>query len=165
MNKIGFVKTFFCVLCAIISLAFISCDRNAVYSEVRDVDEDGWNKDSVVEFTYNAEDIDADDYFTVSLLVRHSGTYPNQNLWLFVDKIMPDSTCVKDTTELFLADDFGRWRGSGIGSLYTMESVLTDSVKFDKAGKYIYRVRHGMRYDELNGICNIGVLIRRMTAE
>jgi malate dehydrogenase len=58
-----------------------------------------------------------------------------------------------------MADNFGRWTGSGVGSIFENVWIYRDHVKYKEAGTYKIRVAQGMRYDMLEGICDVGVKV------
>lgn len=147
-------------LLSIILLSFlVSCGRDTIYEQSMSVDRDGWRIDSVGRFEFEIQD--TSQYYDVDLLVRNTGDYEYQNLWFFLEYVKPNMVYEQDTVQLFLADDFGRWIGSGIGSIYSATYSYMDSVKFDQKGKYMINIRHGMRTDSLKGITDIGLIIRK----
>ena len=75
------------------------------------------------------------------------------------NQIKPDKSCTRDTVQFFLADNFGRWTGSGVGSIFENVWIYRDHVKYKEAGTYKIRVAQGMRYDMLEGICDVGVKV------
>lgn len=137
---------------------FASCGRDIVYEETQDIDRYGWRIDSVKRFEFEIQDTTS--FCDMSFLVRNTGDYDYQNLWFFVEFVKPDMTFTEDTVQLFLADDFGKWVGSGIGSIYSATYEYRDSIRFDQTGKYLINIRHGMRTDSLQGITDIGVQIK-----
>lgn len=141
----------------LLPLLFIGCKTNNVYTGSQKVDEDGWKMDSSYSFQFEIKD--TTKAYTVEFLVRNTPTYKYQNLWLFVKKVEPDFSSSSDTAQLFLADDFGNWVGSGIGSIYSAEYIYLDSVRFSQTGTYMYIIHHGMRTDSLEGIHDIGLSV------
>jgi len=145
------------LLYILIPLLLTSCNGGNIYTSSEAVDEDGWNMDSVYSFSFDIKD--TTKAYQVSFLVRNTPAYRYQNLWLFIKKVEPDFTSKSDTAQLFLADDFGNWIGSGIGSIYSAEYIYQDSVHFNQPGTYQYLIRHGMRTDSLEGIHDIGLSV------
>lgn len=141
----------------ITSLLF-SCNRNIIFEETQSVDCNGWSIDSVGRFEFVIED--TAQFYDMSFIVRNTGDYEYQNLWFFVEYVKPDMAFSNDTVNLFLADNFGRWAGSGIGSIYSATYLYRDSIRFNQTGKYLMNIRHGMRTDSLKGIADIGLQIK-----
>lgn len=122
----------------------------------------GWDKDSLLLF-----DVTIDDTLSTYNLyvnIRNSSIYSYQNFWFFTDCISPKNVKLSDTTECYLADERGKWLGSGVGSLFEMPVLMDKNVKFDTTGVYRYEIRHGMREDVLEGINDIGLRVEKVTA-
>ncbi len=143
----------------VFSVIFASCSQPPVFSEYKSVDVKGWNKDSSCVFDVNIEN--ASILYDIFVNVRNVGEYPHQNLWLFIQKMAPDSTITKDTINFFLADNRGKWLGSGIGSVYEMPVLYQQKLKFPSLGKYHYEIFQGMRDTLLLGISDIGLRIEK----
>lgn len=149
-----FVKYLFGLIIAIVMVA---CNSDIVYDGSVRVANPTWHADSVARFEITIEDTTSD--YQSGILIRNSGDYTYQNLWLFITEIAPDSTITCDTIQYFLADNYGRWLGSGIGSLYTNIYYYKEDLHYSQEGVYTYKIRQGMRDEELKGITNIGMQI------
>lgn len=149
-----FVKYLFGLIVAIVMVA---CNSDIVYDGSVRVANPTWHADSVARFEITIEDTTSD--YQSGILIRNSGDYAYQNLWLFITEIAPDSTITCDTIQYFLADNYGRWLGSGIGSLYTNIYYYKEDLHYSQEGVYTYEIRQGMRDEELKGITNIGMQI------
>lgn len=141
----------------IVMLGMVACNANTLYDGSVRVANPTWHVDSVARFEIAIEDTTLD--YQSGILIRNSGDYAYQNLWLFIIEIAPDSTITCDTIQYFLADNYGRWLGSGIGSLYTNVYYYKEDLHYSKEGVYTYEIRQGMRDEELKGITNVGVQI------
>ena len=149
-----FVKYLFGLIVAIVMVA---CNSDIVYDGSVRVANPTWHADSVARFEITIEDTTSD--YQSGILIRNSGDYAYQNLWLFITEIAPDSTITCDTIQFFLADNYCRWLGSGIGSLYTNIYYYKEDLHYSQEGVYTYKIRQGMRDEELKGITNIGMQI------
>ena len=137
-----------------------SCNRNEVYFDYRTVSADGWSKDSLQ--VYNIDVKDSVSKFDIYVHVRHYGTYPYQNLWMFIDYLdVKDSIPKHDTIECYLADEYGKWLGNGAGALREMPVFIRQQVQFPAVGEYQISIRHGMRDSLLTGINKIGVRVEK----
>jgi len=141
----------------LLPLLLIGCKGNNVFTGSERVDEDGWRMDSIYSFKFDIKD--TTKAYQIKFLVRNTPAYKYQNLWLFVKKVDPDFVSKSDTVQMFLADDFGNWLGSGLGSIYSGEYLYKDSMHFSQPGTYQYFIRHGMRTDSLEGIHDIGLSV------
>lgn len=136
-------------------LLLASCHHDTIYDQSKTLPDSGWNKDSAAVFTVPITDINTPYRFIVN--VRHRGDYKMQNLWLFITYQRPDKSIKKDTIECYLANNDGRWLGSGFGSLYSMPVLFMPKVKFTQAGNYKFSIHHGMRDSVLGGINDVGL--------
>lgn len=145
------------LLAILIALISVACKNNDVFFQYKTVAPKGWNKDSL--YTFNIKITDTISAYNIYVNVRNRGEYPYQNLWLFLDNTTPDKTQKKDSIECYLADQRGKWLGSGIGSVMEMPILYQQNVRFKKAGTYQYKIVHGMRDSILIGINDIGMKV------
>lgn len=156
MNKI------ICFL--LLTLAFVSCSGDeVVFQKSVEFPNEGWNKDSVAVFDFEATDTVGSYDIVVDL--RNDGSYRYQNFWLFVRSVSPDSVVFSDTLECVLADNYGRWIGEGSGSMRHLPVMFLSDVKFPKKGVYSFELIQGMREDLLQGIHDIGLRIMKSNPE
>ena len=144
----------------LVALVFITCDRTRVFESYHEIDPGGWNKDSVVTFTFNIEDTVQGHNLYIDL--RNKGNYPNSNIWLFLSVDSPDGISLSDTIEFTLADPAGRWLGSGLGDLYDNQFVYRSNVYFPLRGTYMFNIQHGMRSEILEGIRDVGIRVEKI---
>ena len=137
---------------AMLSLA--ACTTNEHHYSYQAVGQHGWSKDSALTFDVRIDD--AALRYNLYLYTRNSHAYPYQNLWLFLDQKHPNGVQVADSVNFYLADDFGKWLGSGIGALYTMPVLYKQNFVFAQTGTYSFRIRHGMRDSLLVGLADVG---------
>jgi len=148
------------LLAIFISLTFAACKNNDVFFQYKVVNAKGWNKDSL--YTFDIQITDTTSRYNVYVNVRNRGEYPYQNLWLFLNKTSPDKVEMKDSIECYLADQRGKWLGSGIGSVMEMPILYQENIRFNKSGMYRYKIVHGMRDTTLTGINDIGMRIEKI---
>jgi len=141
------------------SLLLTACNTNTLYSSYQSVDINGWQMDSVLRFDIPVTDTTS--ACNVILHVRHTDSYPYQNMWLFISEGTKTNEGVTktDTIEFYLADDRGQWLGNGhaikdMPVLYRENVRLTDSI-------YTLQIQQGMREVLLSGISEIGVEVVR----
>jgi len=160
MNQKAVKKMNKCFWAIIISLLIVACTSNDVYFQYSAINSKGWSKDSLYGFDIPINDTLAT--YNVYLNIRNRGEYPYQNLWLFLSKTTPDKIQSKDSIECYLADQRGKWLGSGIGSIMEMPVLYQQNVRFKKIGIYHYKIVHGMRDTILNGINDIGMRVEKV---
>lgn len=103
--------------------------------------------------TTNAHNI----YFNV----RNTSKYQMQNLYVFIHTIAPNGMTLTDTFECYLADDKGRWTGSGWGDLYDNQFIYKKNIRFPVSGKYTFKYTQGMRTETLQYISDVGIRIEK----
>ena len=133
------------------------CSSDIVFQDSKELSSYGWNKDSVVVFNYTSTDTLG--MYDIIIDIRNDGSYRYQNFWLFVNSVSPDLVEFRDTLEIVLADNHGRWIGKGGGSLYQLPVLFMQQVKFPNLGDYRFELIQGMREDTLAGIHDIGLRI------
>ncbi len=152
------VKTTFFLVLGIVFF-FISCTDNTIYHQYANIDKNGWDQDSVAVFSVDIQDTTGD--YDVIIDVRNKENYSYQNLYLFVYSNSPDSIWVGDTLNCILADNQGRWAGTGIGSTKNLPFLYMSNIKFPEKGTYTFKIKQGMRDHILEGINNIGLKIQK----
>lgn len=156
MNRLN---RMFVMLMAGAALLAASCNQDRIYNQFVTMPGQGWSMDSLAVFRVTIDKADVPYHLFVQ--VRNESTYSHSNLWLFVDVVSPDGKLQRDTLECQLADADGRWRGSGWGSLYSLRCPYRLNTRFAAPGTYTFRVQHGMRREDLEGIRNIGMEVLR----
>jgi gliding motility-associated lipoprotein GldH len=120
--------------------------------------ESEWNKEKEFYFTYQIQDLES--LYDLSIEVRNNNWYPYQNLWLFCAEEQPVGPISRDTIECMLADDYGKWKGKGI-TIFHLSIPIRTNYKFEHKGQYTFNIRHGMRDDDLKGIEEIGLRLKK----
>ena len=146
------INTLFSFIC----ILFFSCDYQALYYQYQVIDQPSWEKDKVYYFTFMVDDISVP--YDIMFDIRNSNKYPYQNLWLFCNEEPPFGPLQKDTIECMLADEFGKWYGSGI-SLYESSFPIRKNYIFPHVGQYTFSFRQGMRDSSISGIQEIGLRV------
>ena len=112
--------------------------------------------DSVLTYRFDVTDTKP---CNILLCVRHTESYPYQNMWLFCQLSNDTAAIWTDTIEFYLADDRGRWLGNGSQQI-EMPVLFAQSYQFPDTGKYVFTIQHGMREERLRGVSDVGVIIR-----
>ena len=136
-----------------------SCNNNIVYSKYQKFTENEWFlKDKAV---FDIEITDTITLNNISLMVRHADAYPYSNLFVFVTTTYPDGKILTDTMEVILANEKGKWQGSGAGDIFDFKVPIKKNVRFPLAGKYQFSFEQGMRVDPLPLIMDFGFEIEK----
>lgn len=158
MNPVKVNKSY--LMAIFITLTIAGCTNNDVFFSYKTISSTGWSKDSLYSFDIPIKDTTA--IYNLYVNIRNRGEYPYQNLWLFLTKITPDKVQTSDSIECYLANDRGKWLGSGIGSVLEMPVLYQQNLRFNKAGIYHYKIVHGMRDSILIGINDIGMRLEKV---
>lgn len=140
-------------------LIFSSCDSRRVFEENREIADNAWDVNNKVVFEVDITDTLSQNNFYVN--VRNADGYPYSNLYLFITTNFPDGHTRLDTMECILADDKGKWLGSGLGDIWDNQIPWRRGIRFPRAGKYTFTYQHAMRVDVLPLIMDVGLRIER----
>lgn len=143
------------LLAAIALVLWASCTTPAGYTAFELMPTEEWHRDSILRFELPVEDT-ARSYNLV-LDVRSSTDYRFQNLYLFIDIEAPNGATLRDTLECFLADDAGRWLGSGHGALRDNRYMYREGARFAMQGAYCLSIQQAMRMEALKGVVGVGI--------
>ena len=155
LNPKGLVVAGFAALC-------FSCHQHAMYDQYQVVDGSVWKKEKTFHFSFLADDTTS--LYNLTLEIRNNSLYPYRNLWIVAYEECPVGPLRRDTVEYLLADEKGRWLGSGI-SLYQSGFTIRTNYRFEHAGLYSFGFRHGMRDDALPGIEEVGFRVEKIVGD
>ncbi len=91
----------------------------------------------------------------IAVAVRHTAAYPYSNVWLEVSYPAGDSV-IADTLNIILADEFGNWRGRGLGLSFLQLDTVIHGLTVNTPAPI--NLRHIMRTDLLTDIEQIGLI-------
>lgn len=123
------------------------------YSDFKNIKSQGWAYCDTLRFIPETDSV---SHGSLTLALRHNNNYLYSNLWLEVGYHKVNGSIERDTVNIILADVYGRWQGSGIGSYFQTETVLDRNYTFNDVDSV--SVRHIMRCDTLDGITQVGLL-------
>jgi gliding motility-associated lipoprotein GldH len=143
------------------SICFIinGCDPGRVYEKNIKIPDGIWKADEPVRFEVTVEDtVSAHNLY---INVRNTSLYPMSNLYLFVTTTAPSGHGVKDTVEITLADEKGKWLGSGLGDIWDLQQPYKQNVRFAQRGKYTFVFEQAMRTEHLPFIIDVGLRVEK----
>src|ERR1035437_6282890 len=120
-------------------LLFYSCDRTRIFEQNSAIPEIGWSCKSVIKFDVDITNLNAPTNFYVN--VRNADGYPYSNLFLFIKTTFPSGKMSNDTLECILANENGKWLGSGLGDIYDNQIPFKRNVRFPEVGKYTFEIQ------------------------
>lgn len=145
------------IIFAFFGLGFIACDNNRYYEKNESLGNNTWYYRDAKAF--EVEITDSLLAFNFYINVRNTVDYEFANIYLFIQSEMPDGVLAMDTVECQLADYQGKWLGDGRGEFRDNRFIIRKNMQFQNAGKYRFRLKHGMRSDSLIGIADVGIRI------
>lgn len=157
MKLNNIVKPFNLILVLLVML-LVSCSSGVLFDQTANV-AGRWYKDNPKDFDVPVPDSLATYDFYLN--VRHNTDYRYSNLYLFLQTRFPNGHLTRDTLQLILADNAGKWLGKGWGSVKEDQILLKRNLRFPMKGNYEFTIWQAMRADTLKGIRNIGLRIVR----
>lgn len=148
-----------------ISCGFIlsSCDKNRVFEKNTDIDNYQWGYLDTISFEFEIQNSSVG--YNVFSNVRHTFYYNWSNIWLNWELISPDSSFVKDVTNIPLAKPSGDWFGSCSGDICNYQYPIIENFIFPDTGKYQFNVVQEMRENPLPNIMSIGLRIEKIETD
>lgn len=143
------------IFCGLIVL--LSCDPGRVYEKNIKVPDGIWDKDNKLSFEVFIDDTVSAHNLYVN--VRNTSLYPFSNLYLFIETTAPSGHTIRDTVEVILANERGKWLGSGLGDIWDLQQVYKENVRFAQRGNYSFQYQQAMRMDKLPFILDSGLRI------
>jgi gliding motility-associated lipoprotein GldH len=141
-------------------LLIYSCNKDVLYTDSVNIPSEVWSLDFIPEF--NSEISDTTSICNIYLTIRTGTAYPYRNIWFFVNTRSPSGKNITDTLQYMLADEKGKWFGKGFGDIHELNLPFRTGVFFREKGTYTFRVRHGMRNENLNGVYDLGLTITKI---
>jgi gliding motility-associated lipoprotein GldH len=134
-----------------------ACNEGKVYHRFIEIPGDKWNAKNIIHFDVSITD--TLHSHNVYLLVRNNANYKYSNLYLFVTTTSPMGFSVRDTLELVLADQRGKWVGKGSADVYTSQHPFKLNVRFPYRGIYSFDIQQALWDINLKNISDIGLQI------
>ncbi len=136
-----------------------SCDPDCVYEKNIRIPDGIWDKDAPVRFEVIIRDTITPHNIYIN--VRNTGMYPVSNLYLFITTTAPSGHSIKDTVQVILADEKGKWLGKGLGDIWDMQRLYKKNVRFAQKGMYIFEYEQAMRMKKLPFILDVGLRVEK----
>ena len=148
----------FSLLFSVCSLLILfSCDPGRVYEKNIKIPDGIWDKDNKVSFEVFIDDTASSHNLYVN--VRNTSLYPFSNLYLFIETTAPSGHTIRETFEITLSDEQGKWMGSGLGDIWDLQQIYKENVKFAQRGNYTIEYQQAMRMDKLPFVLDVGLRI------
>ncbi|MDH6309871.1 gliding motility-associated lipoprotein GldH [Dysgonomonas sp. PFB1-18] len=156
-------KVVFVLLFALLTMVNISCEKQEIYYRFHELKDARWTQTDTMVFDVDSTLFDLYTPYRLSVEVTNNTNYPYKNIWFFVhDNQSNDTIFEKSSIEFQLADEFGKWNGSGFGTLFQVSFPLNENLIFTQKRNYCIKIGHGMRDESLTGIEKIGLKIEKV---
>jgi len=138
-------------------LLFVSsCDPYMHFDEYSKTEDGKWKWSD--RKTFEVEMTDSLGLYDIVLNFRHTTDYPKSNLFVFVTTTSPTGDSRRDTVEIIIAEENGKWRGNGFSDIKLVSKEFRKAVRFLFPGKYIFEIEQGMRVPEIP-VTDVGLRI------
>lgn len=140
-----------------------SCEEKSVsYAHFYELKNAEWQQTDTLFFTIDSTLFSINELYTLSLEMSNNPKYPYKNIWLYAQSNFEnDSIFANSEREFQLADESGKWNGSGFGILYQSSFIIERNIIFRDKRSHIIKIRHGMKDNPLIGIEKIGVKLSK----
>jgi len=157
-NNSSTLKSVFVI---ILLLGAISCSQDGIVLEkYHSITDKKWHIDSIKHYNFTVNDT-ASEYI-IFIQTANTNDYSYSNIWFFTRLISQQNHQITDTLEFDLAKPTGKWLGTKKKEQYLLRHVYRHGVKFAQSGNYKFSIQHGMRTTELNGISEVGLVIKKI---
>ena len=136
-----------------------SCDTQLVYDNFQHIDDARWHWDDPVDFAFPVADTISSHNILIRL--RHSSDYPLSNLYMFVNFEGPSGQTLQDTINFILAENNGKWVGSGNGNIREVGYLFKKNIRFPEIGEYQVSIEQAMRLPEVP-VSDLGLRVEKI---
>lgn len=150
------MKNSLIIYLTLIGLLCIQCDNHLEYSDTINL-KSSWIKKDTLNFNFKIQNSKFKK--NINFIVRNNDDYPFSNLYLFIKLKHGKKIIQTDTLNYNLADNNGKWLGTGVGSTKEIYLQYKKGFNFPQDGEYTLSVVQGIRKDTLKGIEDFGVNI------
>ena len=147
------------ILFAVWMVLGFSCNRQNVFEQFITLRNQSWNNSEILHFNVNVTDTAA--AHNIYIAVRNTGQYEYSNLYLFVTARSPNGSYTRDTTEIILANEHGKWKGKGSASMFTLQYPFRQNIRFPMPGIYQFDIEQAMWIKDLKHVSDIGLKIEK----
>jgi len=154
------MTTYFKLISFIFLLSvFAACDKGVVFEKNIGIPDYSWDMNNIVKLEPEISDTVA--LYNIYINIRNASGYQFSNLFLFLNTTTPDGSIARDTLELTLADESGRWLGNGSGDIWDNRILFKKNFRFPQAGTYKFALQQAMRVNPLPQISDAGMRIEK----
>jgi gliding motility-associated lipoprotein GldH len=134
-----------------------SCDQGRVFDENKTLNDNQWYFKNRMPF--DVQVTDTTKLYNVYVNLRITSDYKYSNIFMWLYTTNPEKKTDQRRIEIRLADDDGKWLGSGLGDLYDYQFPVLQKIKFPAGGFYRFELEQNMRDDTLMNVKAAGVRV------
>jgi len=146
------------LLTGLLFSSLLSCAEGEVYYRFHHIKNGKWYRDNTLVFSMDSVALSPAKRYDVTIEITTNRAYPYRDLWVQVDQNLTDTLFRSDTLHFRVADDYGRWLGSGAGELNQLSLPYLSSVRLVTAHP-VLRIKQTITDDPLTGIEKVGVKV------
>ena len=146
------------IFAVVVLSGLFACNQNNYFESSLDLPENKWKSDKAAVFDFNIND--TLKVYNLIITITNNDNYRNSNLWLFIRTQSSNSEIASDTLEFILSDEKGKWLGKKVGESWHHNLNYKSQIRFPKTGKYSIEIIQGMRDLRLDGIEQVGFMIK-----
>ena len=141
-------------------MIFSSCDPGRLFEENKSIEGNAWYYKNLMPFDLQIKD--TTKFYNVLVNVRVDADYRYNNIFMWMHVTNPEKKSDQRRVEIKLADERGKWLGSGLGDIYDYQFPVLQNIKFPKSGFYRFELEQNMRDDTLLHVKSVGVRVEEM---
>tara|TARA_B100001564_G_C20293566_1_gene513706 strand:+ start:146 stop:616 length:471 start_codon:yes stop_codon:yes gene_type:complete len=138
----------------LISLFF----SDQIFSKKHDFKSSIWELNDTLNFKFTSK---SELNNNVVLYGKINQDYSFANIYLFAEIFVDNIKIKTDTLNCVLYDSYGNPRHKNIGNIQLFKKDYLNNFNFEDEKQYTFKIAHGMRELNLNGIETIGLKIKR----
>lgn len=146
-------------LIILIGLLTLSCDRNRVFEQNIRIPGNTWNNKNIVHFDVNIAD--TVNPHNICINIRNRSQYKYSNIFMFITTYAPNGEFARDTFEITMADNKGKWLGKGVGNVWSLQVPYHRNIKFPYRGIYMFDIEQAMWDKDLVHIADVGLRVEK----
>jgi gliding motility-associated lipoprotein GldH len=147
-------------------LCLVSCDSKGVYDSYTTIENQSWEKEKAVWFTFKVHDTIKQNNLFIN--IRNNKAYAYSNLFLITELKFPNGKKIVDTLQYEMADVSGKFLGTGLTEIKESKLFYKENVVFPSSGDYKISISQAMRKNgeidgikTLEGITDVGFRIEK----
>jgi gliding motility-associated lipoprotein GldH len=152
-------RNIFAVFAGLLFITLAACSGGEVYSRFHHIGDGKWRRDSLLVFTLDSLNLAPGATYNVIVELTTNRGYPYRDLWLQIEQDLTDSLVRTDTLRYLLADEYGKWLGSGAGGLNQLSMPYRSFMPRDSVYNYRLAIRQIMADDLLRGVEKVGIKV------